>query len=215
MKEARNKKTKNMAYSDFTLPLLQQRFGLNHQRQRLFTDITPLQASEKLLDALKTAEELPIKSEKAKSELIVMPILLELRSLNHKKYTIYSGENLNADSEQGLNGECDFILTYDTGSFELNPPILQVVEAKKNDVESGIAQCAAQLLGARIYNERQAINSSVLYGCVTTGDDWLFIKLEQRLLIDIRKLYLGNLAELLGTFQFALEEQSTLLQITN
>ena len=82
-----------------------------------------------------------------------MPILLELRKQNNKQFTIFSGENLIADVENGLNGECDFIITQDTGSYELNPPLLQIIEAKKNDVESGIAQCAAQLLGAKIYND--------------------------------------------------------------
>ncbi len=177
-----------MEYSDFTLSTLQQRFDLKHQRKRLFGEIQPLIPSEWLINALKTAEELPVKSEKAKSELIVMPILLELRKQNNKQFTIFSGENLIADVENGLNGECDFIITQDTGSYELNPPLLQIIEAKKNDVESGIAQCAAQLLGAKIYNEKQDVNLPTLYGCVTTGDDWLFIQLEQQLLIDNSKI---------------------------
>lgn len=201
-----------MAYTDFTLAKLQQNFGLTHKRQRLFNEIQPLAASEKLLEALETAEELPIKTEKAKSELIIMPILLELRNHNHKRLTIYSGENLNADPKHGLNGECDFILAQETCSFELNPPILQVIEAKKNDVERGIAQCAAQLLGAKIYNEQQNIHLPVLYGCVTTGDDWLFTQLEQQQLkIDTRKCYLGDLEHLLGTFQFILETSLAML----
>lgn len=194
-----------MAYSDFTLSTLQQRFDLTHQRQRLFSDITPLTPSDWLNNALQTAEELPVKSEKAKSELIVMPILLELRNQNHKRFTIFSGENLVADPENGLNGECDFIITEDTGSFELNPPILQIIEAKKNDIENNIALCAAQLLGAKLYNEKQNVNLPVLYGCITTGDDWLFIQLAQQLLIDTRKFYLGDVAQLLGVLQFVLD----------
>jgi hypothetical protein len=194
-----------MAYSDFTLSTLQQRFDLTHQRKRLFGEIKPLAPSEWLINALKIAEELPIRSEKAKSELIVMPILLELRTQNNKQFTIYSGENLVADSEKGLNGECDFILTKDTRSFEIQAPILQVIEAKKNDVENGIAQCAAQLLGARIYNSKQQIDFPTLHGCITTGDDWLFIQLEQQLFIDTRKFYLGNLEQLLGAFQSILD----------
>jgi len=190
-----------MAYCDFTLQLLQQRFGLTHQRKRLFEEVTPLTPSQWLLSALQMAEELPIKSEKAKSELIIMPILLELRQQNHKQFTIYSGESLLVDPEQGLSGECDFIITQDTGAFELNPPILQVIEAKKHDVESGIAQCAAQLFAARIYNAQQEIHFPSLYGCVTSGDDWLFLQLAQQLFIDTRKCYLGNLEHLLGTFQ--------------
>ena len=75
--------------------------------------------------------------------MIVVPILLELRDLTSRFFTIYSGDNLNADEEAGLRGECDFILTKNTGTFDINYPILSVVEAKKNDIEIGIPQCAA------------------------------------------------------------------------
>jgi hypothetical protein len=128
-----------------------------------------------------------------------MPILIELRNQNAKYFTIYSGEMLNVDEE--LKGECDFIISKDTGSFEINAPIMQLVEAKRNDVEIGIAQCAAQMIGAQKYNEKRKYVTNEIYGCVTTGDDWLFMKLKKNLEIDTKKYYLGNLPELLGVFQ--------------
>ena len=128
-----------------------------------------------------------------------MPILIELRNRNAKYFTIYSGEMLNIDEE--LKGECDFILSKDTGSFEINAPIMQLVEAKRNDIENGIAQCAAQMIGAQKYNAQRKYITNEIYGCVTTGDDWLFMRLEKNLEIDTKKYYLGNLAELLGVFQ--------------
>jgi len=192
-----------MAYSEFTLSKLEEDYGLKNQITSLFQNLEKLEPSNALRAALMTAQELPVKSEKAKSELIVMPILLELRERNSKYFTIYSGDNLNIDER--LKGECDFILSKDTKSFEVNYPILQVVEAKKNDIEIGIPQCAAQMLGAQKYNEKKG-NSPIVYGCVTTGDDWIFMRLDKQIEIDTRKYYLGNLAELLGVFQHIIQQ---------
>ena len=190
-----------MVYSDYTLSKIEEKFGIFAQRQKLFPQpIQPIhEISEWLKYSLSLVEELPIKSEKAKSELIVMPILIELRNQNAKYFTIYSGEMLNVDEE--LKGECDFIISKDTGSFEINAPIMQLVEAKRNDVEIGIAQCAAQMIGAQKYNEKRKYFTNEIYGCVTTGDDWLFMRLNSKLEIDTKKYYLGNLPELLGVFQ--------------
>jgi hypothetical protein len=193
-----------MAYSDFTLVDLEEKFGIISQRKRLFDKVEPVPTiSDWLKYNIELAEELPVKSEKAKSELIVMPILVELRKNNLKYFTIYSGDSLNIDER--LKGECDFILSKDTGSAEINSPIMQVVEAKRNDVEVGIAQCSAQMLGARKFNERKNKNQPTIYGCVTTGDDWLFMKLEDKITIDTKKYYLGNLPELLGVFQLIID----------
>ena len=99
-------------------------------------------------------------------------------------------------------GECNFILAKDTGSFNVNVPLLQVVEAKRNDVEIGIPQCAAQMIGTRLYNEQRGLELSYIYGCVTTGDDWQFMKLaNNELLINTRKYYWGNVSQILGVFQ--------------
>lgn len=120
-----------MAYGDFTFDTIDEHFNVKNRIGQLFEPIIPILPSEWLQNALITAHELPLRTEKAKSELIVLPILLELRTRNDKFFTIYSGENLNAAPESGLNGECDFILTKDVGSVSINYPIIQVVEAKK------------------------------------------------------------------------------------
>jgi hypothetical protein len=195
-----------MAYSDFTLEDLREKFGIQNWRRRIFGTVTPVtEISGWLQQTLQMAEGLSVVSEKAKSEFIVVPILMELRNRNDRFFTIFSGDNLNANESQGLKGECDFILAKDIGSFDVSFPILQVVEAKKHDIDLGIPQCAAQMLGAKIYNEKKKHPLSAIYGCVTTGDDWLFMKLEDDLLVDPRKYYLGNLGELLGAFQIIID----------
>jgi hypothetical protein len=190
-----------MAYGDFSFEDIEQKFGIKNKVKRLFDDFEPIMPSERLIEALEMAKELPVRSEKAKSETIVFPVLIELRKLNNKFFTIYSGDNLNVDEAQGLRGECDFILSKDIGSFSINFPILQIVEAKKNDLDLGIPQCAAQLIGAKIFNERKGIFLDSIYGCVTTGNDWVFLKLENDILIDNRIYYLNEIGEILAVFQ--------------
>ena len=195
-----------MSYSDFTLKDLQNKFGLKNRVTNLFQKFEALEPSDWLKTTLFKTAQLPARSEKSKSETIVFPILLELRDRNKNFITIYSGENLSADEEKGLKGECDFIITQDTGTFDINYPIIQLVEAKKNDIETGVPQCAAQMAGAKIFNEKNNVNTPVIYGCVTTGDEWLFLKLGDELLIDKRKYFLIELGELLAVFQNIIDE---------
>lgn len=189
-----------MAYSDFTLARLNEQFGLTNRRERLFHIVQPISPSSWLIDELQQLEELPVRTEKAKSEYIVVPILKELRRLNDKYFTVYSGEILTADLALGLNGECDFMLAKDINTFDLNYPIIHIVEAKRNDLEIGVPQCAAQLLGARMFNEKRGVKLEKIYGCVTTGNDWLFLVLEDNLVIDSRIYYLSEVDLLLGIF---------------
>lgn len=190
-----------MAYSEFTLSDLEEKFGVKHQRKRLIFDSNPIKASEKLQLDLDESIKMPIKSEKARSEWIVVPILKELRRMNDNFLTIYSGDVLVGEKETGLHGECDFILTKDTQSYEISVPIFQLVEAKRNDLEEGVRQCSAQLVGAKKYNERKGIKMDKLFGCTTTGDDWQFIEYSDKLYIDDKKYYLVEIDELLGIFQ--------------
>ncbi len=199
-----------MAYSDFSLEDLEIKFGIKNQLASLFGEVVPIPPSETLKNALELAVELPVRSEKAKSELIILPILLELRNNSGKYFTIYSGDNLNVDEQ--LKGECDFILAKDVNSFTINYPIIHIVEAKKSDIDEGIKQCAAQLLGARIFNEKRNVQLEKLYGCSTTADDWQFLKLENNIIyVDKKKYYLGEVEELLGVFQIVIDYYKSVL----
>jgi hypothetical protein len=195
-----------MAYSDFTFKDLREKFGISNQVESLFGEVPTIVVSKDLQKALDLARILPVRSEKAKSELIIMPILLDLMKRNEQFFTIYSGDYLNADKERGLSGECDFILSKNVGTFDINTPLFTIVEAKKNDVEVGIPQCAAQMLGAKYYNKAEGKDIEKIYGCVTTADDWIFLKLEgDKLTIDNKKYYLGDIEEILGVFQVIID----------
>ncbi len=205
-----------MAYSDFSLDRLKKEFGINNKVQILFNDIEKsIKPSDWLKTTLEKTSKVNAKTEKAKSETIVFPILLEIKDRNDDFISVYSGESLQADEERGLKGECDFIITKNIESYSINYPILQIVEAKKHDIDLGIPQCAAQMLGAKIYNEQNETEINSIYGCVTTGDNWLFLKLEDNtLIIDKHKYYFDDLEKLLSVFQQILDYYKNELKIT-
>ncbi len=192
-----------MVYTDFTLTDLQTQFKIKNKVVELFTgENEGIQPSPLLLQQLEEAQELPIKSEKARSELIIMPILMELRRINQKFFTIYSGDTLVADKSKGLTGECDFILAKETKSFSINVPIITIVEAKRQDIELGINQCAAQLYGAYLFNQNSGKPLKMIYGCVTTADSWKFMAIkENAIYIDKKTYYKSEINKILGVFQ--------------
>jgi hypothetical protein len=197
-----------MAYTSFkTLDQIKTTFKIGHKKQSLFLSVTNTLPGEWLKEGLKIAAKTPIRSEKSRSELIVMPVLLEICNKNNDSFTLFSGENLDADAKLGLKGECDFIISQSPDLIEIEAPIVQIVEAKKQDFDTGIPQCAAQMIGAKIFNEKRNKNIPIIYGCVTTGEEWLFMKLENNLIVvDNRKYNIANLPMILGVFQVIIDE---------
>ncbi len=197
-----------MAYRDFSLERVKKVFALKEQSGELFPEIAPLEVSQWLQETLNYSVKLALSSssEKARSEFIIAPILIELERRNPNRLAIYSGEKLDADEEKGLKGECDFILSKGPISLTLQAPIISLVEAKRSDIKSGLGQCIAQCLGAQRFNDREENEISGIYGCVTTGEDWQFLQLEgDRILIDDRRYYINELEKVLGIFQSILD----------
>ena len=191
-----------MAYSGFKLKELKQQFQLEEKGIKLFYEIKTIEPSDWLKQTLKLGLKMPLLSEKARSERIVSPILFECWEQNKESFGIYSGMNLEADIANGLNGECDFIIAARADTYTVESPIFMLIEAKDNDIKLGIPQCVAQMLGARLYNQKDGKDIPVIYGCVTTGDDWQFLKLQDNTIyIDIERYYLDNVPQLLGILQ--------------
>jgi hypothetical protein len=191
-----------MSYRKFTLEKLKNQFQLEIHKQTLFSDIESLTQSPWLIETLTLAKIIAVNSEKAKSELIIMPILAEITKRNINKVSLYSGIVLNADSKQGLNGECDFIFSNKPHSYFLESPIFALVEAKNDNIDAGLAQCIAQMLGAVVFNQKHDIAIPCIYGCVTNSDAWQFLKLKNNsIIMDDKRYYLDNVGQLLGLFQ--------------
>lgn len=166
-----------MTYLDFTLDILQRDFGIKVHDQALFDPLGDMAPSAQLQNQLLATSGLAIVSEKARSEFIVAPMLIECRERMQRRINIFSGFRLDADAERGLKGECDFILARSESRYAIQAPVMVILEAKKHDMDDGLGQCAAQLLGACRYNEQAGRPVTRLYGCVTTGECWQFLRL--------------------------------------
>ena len=144
---------------------------------------------------------LPLNNEKAKSEFIVAPILAEVWFAN-KNFKPLSGLTFNVDSSKGLKGICDFIISSNPKAQELESPIMCVFEAKNDALEDWYGQCGAEMYAARLFNEQKGNNIKIIYGAITNGFTWQFLKLEnQTLYIDSFRYGTANLPQLLGAIQ--------------
>nr|VFK67704.1 MAG: hypothetical protein BECKUNK1418G_GA0071005_11589 [Candidatus Kentron sp. UNK]VFK72982.1 MAG: hypothetical protein BECKUNK1418H_GA0071006_11549 [Candidatus Kentron sp. UNK] len=168
-----------MSYSDFTIADLQDRFHLVFtEDRRLFSEIPDYELPEGLAAML--AEFVPlalaIDTEKARSELIVAPVLAKLK-LTLKGISLFSGIEFNVDQEAGLSGRCDFIIAKSREQYRLDAPLLIMVEAKNDNIKSGIPQCGAEMIAAQRFNAERNNHLETIYGCVTTGSLWRFLEL--------------------------------------
>ncbi|MEM9888419.1 MAG: hypothetical protein AAF849_21170, partial [Bacteroidota bacterium] len=152
-------------------------------------------------------------SEKERSERLVAPVLAELSRLNDYNITIYAGRELNVEPESGLNGECDYLLSFGKIMEIVEAPIFIAVAAKKNDQDYGTAQCAAQLVGVQKYNQQEGYDFPILYGCSTTGTNWKFMSLKQTTLFVDNHIYsIDQIPVLLGVLQHLVIASKNIIQ---
>lgn len=190
-----------MAYSDFSLTKLQRLYGVEYDRVALFPRPHRREtASPFLLAELADSKLFPLLTEKAKSEFLIAPILRELARRNVDGFTVFSGFSLDVD--EVLNGFCDYLLSGKPRGIEVAAPVFCLVEAKNRTVEEGFGQCAAEMLAAYRFNVQADEPLDVIYGAVTTGQDWAFLKLANNMVfIDDERFVIEQLEELLGTLQ--------------
>ena len=196
-----------MAYRNFTFAELESKFGVIQTKSNLFdlSEIPAITPSDYLLETMRLSKSLPLTTEKIISEALVFPILREIKSRNFESIELYSGENLDADKESGLNGECDFILAKAAGSVQLKAPLLQVIEAKQGEISKPkpLSQVSAQLIGIRVFNQKANKNIDTIYGVCTSGFEWLFLKLENNeIIIDTQPYFISDLPQLIGILQY-------------
>ena len=199
-----------MSYSEFkTIAEVRERFELRvDESKNLFADIQPVEVSELLQQILERNIPLAnaINTEKARSELLIAPTLLEIREIYDHEVGFFSGTEFNIDFELGLNGYCDFILTASREIYEIYRPVVTLVEAKNENIKGGLAQCIAEMIAAQRFNQRENINLPI-YGAVTTGVIWQFLILESDLVrIDLREYYIRNTDKLLGILSHPFRE---------
>jgi hypothetical protein len=191
-----------MSYSDFTVGKVKQTFGIETiEGKTFFPLIVPVMPSSTLLEILD--ETLPLavasSSEKAKSELLISPILVEVRKYLKRRVSLFSGQDFPVDAAVGLVGICDFLISRSTEQLEVESPVIVLVEAKKADINSGMGQCMAEMEAARRFNEQAGEKANPIYGCVTSGLLWRFLKLDgNQMTVDLKDYSLDPLGDLLG-----------------
>ncbi|HAG81937.1 MAG TPA: hypothetical protein DCL61_12415 [Cyanobacteria bacterium UBA12227] len=192
-----------MAYRDFTtLTKVREAFGLTIEESiDLFTDTPEILPSSYLQTTLNENVFLAtaINTEKARSELIIAPVLLEVRRIFNFQIGFFSGSEFNVDVQAGLSGYCDYILTASKESYEIRTPVVTLAEAKNESIKSGLGQCIAEMVAAQLFNQRNGEEIDSIYGAVTMGTDWKFLKLiDKTVWIDKRDYFINEVSQILG-----------------
>lgn len=192
-----------MSYSDFTIELLKEKFGVRFiENKELFTNMPTHPAPSLLTQLLQRYVPLAtmINTEKARSEFIIAPLLGELKFYTDNKISLFSGTEFVVDQQQGLNGRCDYIICKSEEQLVLNAPIIVVVEAKNENLIGVIPQCIAEMIAAMRFNTMKDQPIEAVYGIVTTGSLWRFLKLEQNniVFVDMIEYHIQNVDTIWG-----------------
>jgi hypothetical protein len=195
-----------MPYSQFTIEQIKKDFGISISEQfGTFINVPEVDCSDFLTQTLQ--EYLPlalaIDTEKARSELIVMPILVEVKRQynlqNKSQISIFSGRDFTVDVSKGLNGFCDFLISRSPEQIIIEAPVVTLVEAKNDNIQSGLGQCMAEMIAAQVFNEIKGNQISTIYGVITTGTNWRFLRLNGKTIdIDLNEYFISQLGKILG-----------------
>jgi hypothetical protein len=194
-----------MAYSSFTLAQVERQFDLNVAKGSFFSDLPQLSPRTWFKESLQISAPFAAAqgSEKVRSELIVAPLLFELRELLDRQIGLFSGVDFTIDLESGLNGICDFLLTRSPSELIIKAPAIVLIEAKKGELNAGWGQCAAEMVAAQKFNLANEQEIPTIYGSVTTGTQWQFLKLTGReLTIDVTEYALDPIERILGILKW-------------
>ena len=191
-----------MAYSNFTLEEVLSRFQLEKiESVGLFSESEPVTPRAYFTSELSKKVPLAtaIGTEKARSELIVADVLFELREISESQISLFSGIDFNVDAENDLTGVCDFLVSLSPGQIVLDAPVIVLVEAKKENLIGGLGQCVAEMVAAERFNVGKGNNIPCIYGAVTSGTDWLFLKLvEKSVHVDLTIYQIAQCDKILG-----------------
>ena len=114
----------------------------------------------------KVKKNINLKSEMAKREFLVTPIIYELVKNIDVKVDIEA----NTYFDKTLKGTIDYVLNNKNNIFI-------AIEAKNSDIEKGIVQLVAELIAIdKIIEEK----SDFIYGAVTIGFTWCFVVLDRK-----------------------------------
>ena len=190
-----------MAFRDFGYPDVQQALGLTLAEDRLFDGVPALEPPADFVERMRAGTDLAlaVNTEKARSEFIIAPVLMELRRMLRDGFGLFSGVEFDVDASRGLNGFCDFLLTRSPLQTFLTAPVVAIVEAKNDNLRNGLGQCIAAMVAAREFNAKAGEPAAMIYGAVTTGAAWKFLRLRgSAVTLDRREYFVAELGRIMG-----------------
>lgn len=125
---------------------------------------------EQILDGIKYVS---ITSVQARREFLIAPIIRQICRQTHKRVRVEYPITVN----DWLKGTLDYYFSD-----------LLVIEAKRDNLDHGFTQLAVEMIALDQWTNS---DNPILYGAVTTGNDWRFGEFhrQQRLIIQDLKLY--------------------------
>lgn len=191
-----------MAYDQFTLARVQAAFNVTVQTQtNLFASFPSAPVDPFLRTLLQRQEPLAmaVNTEKVRSELLIAPILTEVWRLGNDRVAMFSGTRFDVDEAAELVGVCDFILGRPPQLHYVTAPVMMIVEAKNENIAGGLGPCAAAMFAGQRFNRRRNPDIAVMYGAVTNGGEWKFLRLTDRLLeVDLTDYRINQPERILG-----------------
>ncbi len=191
-----------MAYKEFTWSKAKRDFALTTvEGERFLPEVDPIEPSSLLQQQLKRNLPWAIATgnEKARSEGIILPILLEVRDVLSNQVSVFSGEAFDVDESAGLNGHADFLISRSPEQVSVEAPVIVAVEAKQENIKLGLGQCAATMVAAQRFNQSNGVQVKTVYGVVSTGILWRLLKLEgQTLTMDLMDYGIPPVDRVLG-----------------
>jgi hypothetical protein len=188
-----------LTFSGMTWDILEEKYGIRSEERLLFEDCAVVEPSAILVGILQRARRARLANERARAYRLIDPVLAELETFYDGKISTIPDMYLEVKDVEGLSGNPDFVIS--AGALNKVVPLVAIVEAKKDDVDPGLPQCAAELYAAYLLDKGGLRR---VYGCVTTGGDWKFLYFdgnEKRVVVDRNIYYITELPRLLGVFR--------------
>ncbi len=67
----------------------------------------------------------------------------------------------------------------------------------------------AEMIAARIFNERKNNRITEIYGVVTTGTNWKFLRYcEQTIEVDLNDYFIDNISKIIGILKYLVDSKS-------
>jgi hypothetical protein len=124
---------------------------------------------------------------------------MEVRRQLERRVSLFSGVDFPVDQSQGLTGVCDFLVSLSPEQLTVEAPVIAIVAAKDDNLKSGLGQCIAEMVGARLFNERKGRDIPCVHGVVTTGSLWKFMSFAGDVVsLDLREYPISELGRVVG-----------------